>query len=407
MAILYGDGIHDDTAAIQEMIDSGVCEVKLPAPKSMYLISRPLELPSNFKLVLPRFAVIRLADNSNCFMLKNKTQFRFCWHVKAGASDNDFFCGDIPCTEYKGPAISENIEVEGGIWDFNNQGQLPNPQQHQSENDEYSGYCMFFFSVKHLRISSVTMRNPINFAITLDSVSYFTVENIDFDFNRGNPSLINMDGIHINGNSHFGVIRNLKGTCYDDLIALNADEGSCGNITNITIDGIYSENCHSAVRLLCRHTLVDKIHITNVYGTYYQYCIGITKYYSRVVQTGWFDTVTLDNLYVSKAKRPADYPWPDSYVYPLIYVEKGVRVKNLVIRTVHRREFTTPVETVLVGEGATVDNLLIEDISVESTGVGTVPLLVNEGTVKNAVVSYLRSADCDAIIDKSGNFPKN
>ena len=30
---LYGDGIHDDQPAIQEMIDSGVCEVSLPAPQ--------------------------------------------------------------------------------------------------------------------------------------------------------------------------------------------------------------------------------------------------------------------------------------------------------------------------------------------------------------------------------------
>ena len=69
---LYGDGIHDDTAAIQEMIDSGVCEVSLPAPKKHYLISKPLELPSNFRLVLPRFAVIKLADWSNCVMVRNK-----------------------------------------------------------------------------------------------------------------------------------------------------------------------------------------------------------------------------------------------------------------------------------------------------------------------------------------------
>ena len=47
MYTLYGDGIHDDTNAIQEMIDSGVCEVILPAPKKFYLISKPLELPSN------------------------------------------------------------------------------------------------------------------------------------------------------------------------------------------------------------------------------------------------------------------------------------------------------------------------------------------------------------------------
>ena len=31
--ILYGDGIHDDYPAIQEMIDSGACEVSLPVPE--------------------------------------------------------------------------------------------------------------------------------------------------------------------------------------------------------------------------------------------------------------------------------------------------------------------------------------------------------------------------------------
>ena len=33
MYTLYGDGIHDDYPAIQELIDSGVCEVALPVPK--------------------------------------------------------------------------------------------------------------------------------------------------------------------------------------------------------------------------------------------------------------------------------------------------------------------------------------------------------------------------------------
>ena len=70
--ILYGDGIHDDYPAIQDMIDSGVCEVSLPAPKKHYLISETLVLPSNFKLVLPRFAEIKLADGANCLMVKNK-----------------------------------------------------------------------------------------------------------------------------------------------------------------------------------------------------------------------------------------------------------------------------------------------------------------------------------------------
>ena len=55
---LYGDGVHDDTNAIQEIIDSGICEIGLTASKEYYLISKPLELPSGFRLVLPRFAEI-------------------------------------------------------------------------------------------------------------------------------------------------------------------------------------------------------------------------------------------------------------------------------------------------------------------------------------------------------------
>ena len=40
---LYGDGVHDDTDAIQSMLDSGVCCVALPVPGKNYLISRGID----------------------------------------------------------------------------------------------------------------------------------------------------------------------------------------------------------------------------------------------------------------------------------------------------------------------------------------------------------------------------
>ena len=46
--------------------------MSLPAPKVRYLISKPLVIPSSFKLKLPRYAEIKLADGSNCYMLQNK-----------------------------------------------------------------------------------------------------------------------------------------------------------------------------------------------------------------------------------------------------------------------------------------------------------------------------------------------
>ena len=233
--ILYGDGVHDDTAAIQELIDSGVCEVSLPAPKKHYLISKPLVIPSCFKLKLPRFAEIRLADGADCFMLQSKVvekpakrlmesftepQKKFWFFVDAYSPDSEDACHDF--------------EIEGGIWNYNNKNQKENPILTSNFTDEhYLGHTMFFYNVRNFRLSNMTFKDPANYAVMIDRASYFTVENITFDFNYGNPCACNMDGIHLDGNCHFGVIKNLQGACYDDLVALNAHEGSAGDITNI------------------------------------------------------------------------------------------------------------------------------------------------------------------------------
>ena len=63
------------------------------------------------------------------------------------------------------------------------------------------------------------------------------------------------DGIQLDGYCRFGRISNLKGATNDDLVAINADdnenESPCfGPIEDISIDGLYAEGCHSAVRIL-------------------------------------------------------------------------------------------------------------------------------------------------------------
>lgn len=333
------DGIRDNTEELQHLIDTTAGELVLPVPKVCYLISRPLLLRSNFRLVLPRFAEIKLADASNCHMLEVR----------------------------QGEETSENIEVVGGIWNFNNLGQEKNPFHFpHPEFPKYNGYGFYLKNVVGLRLADMTLKDPVTFAATLDIVSYFTVENIRFDFNYGNPWAINMDGIHLDGNCHFGTIRNLSGACYDDLVALNCDEGSNGPITNIEIDGIFSEDCHSAVRMLTVKNKLENIHIRNVHGTFYQYCIGLTKYYKGEA-LGYMDGIVLENIYASKAERlPIYHKKPTSYVYPLIWIEGGLKVKNLTIRDLFRREKTTEIDTVYVGKGACVDYLTIDGISVES-----------------------------------------
>ena len=393
---LYGDGIHDDTPALQEMIDSGVCEVILPPPEKHYLISKPLELPSNFRLVFPRFAHIRLADNSNCVMVKNKMVRDFKNRLSEEVYKNDVqkhiwsyiddFSPDAP---------SENIELCGGIWDLNNENQLPNPEQGKNFSvREFYGCGMLFYNVKNLIIKNLTVKDPSQYGMAFDTVSYFTVENITFDYNLGNPVPLNMDGVHLDGNCHYGTIKNLKGACYDDLVAVNAHEGSRGDITNIDIDGIYAENCHSAVRLLTVKNLVKNIHITNVYGTYYQYVVGLTKFYPGE-NTGCFDGITLDNLYVSKCMpvKKGDFQQPPKVeqCFPVIWVQENTVVKNLFVSHLHRRETALPMATVHVGDNATVSRLLLYNITTEREIEEEMPLLNNRGNIE-----YLSIERCDS-----------
>lgn len=402
---LYGDGIHDDTAAIQERIDSGKCELSLPAPEKFYLISRPLELPSNFRLVLPRFAEIRLAKNSNCVMIRNKLVPNYQKRLSPEVYENqlwahlwsyiDDYSSDAPC---------ENIELCGGIWNCNNMEQLPNPERKMSfEAHGFYGCGMLFYNVKNFRITSLTVKDPSSYGVAMDTVSYFTVEDITFDYNLGNPYPINMDGIHLDGNCHYGTIRNLKGTCYDDLVALNAHEGSRGPITNMKITGIYADYCHSAVRLLLVNERVENIHISDVYGNYYQYCVGLSKFYPGET-TGKYDAISVDHVYAAKAlpvrKGEFQHPPQIEKCYPLIWVQADTVVNNLTVSCLHRREYTLPRDTVFVGKGASVNRLILEDVTTENHTEQPMPLLHNLGKINYLSMRHVDCGNDEAIVNE-------
>lgn len=378
MAILYGDGIHDDYEAIQELLDSGSCQISLPAPKKFYSISKTLKIHSNQQLLLPRYAVIRIADKSNCFMLAN-------------ADPEEGNC---------------NFTVEGGIWDYNNLGQGPNPFHYPHPDDpDYIGFMFYFRNVKNFRFAHMTLKDPINFCITLDIASYFTVEDITFDFNYGNPWAENMDGVHLDGNCHYGVIRNLKGTCYDDLVALNSDEGSNGPITHIEVDGIFCENCHSAVRLLTRLNRVEHIHIHNVHGSFYQYCIGFTDLDKSIPgdYIGYFNNVLMENLHISKAERLHVHHKDGMGHFPMLWFEDGVTTKNITIRNVCRQEQVNDIPLVAVEKTAAMGHLILEDIIQQDSKIHIPAMVVNHGAIEKLTTDNLVT-DCGEVIVNDGTI---
>jgi len=351
--VLYGDGIHDDLPAIQELLDiqAYVC---LPVPQKNYLISGPIKLNSNQELKLDRFTRVKLDDYSNCCMLENK-------NTDAG---------------------DRNIKISGGIWDMNHKNQRPNPTHYaDKEKGEvlfwdwfhtpgnfdpngkqpvktYIGFCMQFFNIDGLIISDITIENPITYGINVAYTHNFTIENIRFDYFEGSPKLWNMDGIHIEGGCKNGYIHNLHGTCHDDTVALTTDDIIYGDIENITVDGIYGQNSHSAVRLLSRTHKLKNIHITNVYGTYYVAGVIISKYSEQKEYRADISNITIDNFYASFCEGTKDVTWTES---GLISFGKEIDVRNVVIEKLFRDETHISLPTLSIGNDCKIDCLSISD----------------------------------------------
>ena len=373
MAILYGDGIHDDYEAIQELLDSRNPQIVLPVPAKNYLISKTLKIYSNQQFILPRYTVIRMADMSNCYMMAN-------------ADPENGNC---------------NFTVEGGIWDYNNQGQGPNPFHYpHPDHPDYIGFMFFFHNVKNFRFAHMTFKDPINFCLTLDKASYFTVEDITFDFNYGNPWAENMDGVHLDGNCHYGVIRNLKGACYDDLVALNSDEGSNGPITHIEVDGIFCEGCHSAVRLLTRLNRVEHIHIHNVHGSFYQYCVGFTDLDKSVPgdYIGYFNNILLENFHISKAPRIPIHHKDGMGHFPMIWFEDGTSYGNIIVRNINREERVNDIPLVTAEKTTKVDYLKLEDIVQQDSQIEIPAMVMLRGTINKLSTENLVTDTGEAIV---------
>ncbi|HPW76281.1 MAG TPA: alpha/beta hydrolase-fold protein, partial [Kiritimatiellia bacterium] len=110
--ILYGDGEHDDTAAIQAKLDTGASCVYLPPPAKEYLISDTLLLGDGQELRLDRFTRIRLAPHSDCPMVANRD-------VKKG---------------------NRHLALSGGIWDFDNLRQGINFMHRKSDDPPQRAY---------------------------------------------------------------------------------------------------------------------------------------------------------------------------------------------------------------------------------------------------------------------------
>ena len=359
---LFADGIHDDTAALQALLDQGG-EVYFPSGK--YLVSRPLIIRANTHLRAARGAHLRLADGANCSLLDNEGLYT------------------------RTPDV--NITVEGGIWDGNHANQsrvMIENENAPCDEQIYIGnsllvLLMRFVHTQRLTLRDITFRDPTSYALHVADATYFNIENTMLDFDLSKP---NMDGVHIQGPARFGRITNVTGNANDDHIALCTNgtvrsEITSGPIEDVDIDGLYCDNGYTGVRLLSCGEPLRNVNIRNIHGDFRFYAVSFTHHYPLRDKPPVLENITVSDCTVSKSH--GDFPpvhRKPSLGQPLFFMEKGCRIRNVEFRNItrHERNPETLAATFLIEEGAEAEDIRIRGLRETFCG-ETAPTLRNPG----------------------------
>lgn len=366
---VVGDGVHDDTAGLQALLDSGRTEVRFPDPKVCLSITRTLKIHSCQSLVLSPSTVVRLLPRSNTVMITNDD------HNKGNSY----------------------ISVTGGIWDMDNQKQ-DLCSYHRDSNwhgeyrpDAYIGVLMRFNNVTNLTLRSLTLKDPESYGTQLGNLNRFTIEDITFDYNlkRGN-----MDGIHVHGNSRNGRIANVKGPTNDDAVALNADDAGIyemcrGPIEDVEVDGVFGRDSYTGVRLLSAGSPIRRVTIQNLHGSWRYNGVSFTNHKVHPGSASTFEDIVIRNVMGSKSnvRMTADAKNSGPLRLGLIWIDAPAVVSSLSITDLHRTERTWPAENIAIEAGATVNSLQLNNITVINHTPGTIPVLTNKGRIGRLAVA--------------------
>lgn len=370
--MLYGDGFHDDTYALQCLLnDCGIVTIDRPG---IYLVSKTLIIRSNTRLVLAPGVRLLTAPMARCTLIQN-----------------EHFAGD---------GRDENIEIIGGIWDGNCDEMGLNAEYEAIHRLDvpysptlFKGKMIRFAHVDRISLEKMTIRNPISYGVQIGDTYGFVVRDLFFDYNW---HFGNTDGVHINGPACDGVIENLCGTTNDDMVSLTTydephAEISVGDIENVSIRNISSKNGYSAIRLLSgENCSVRNIHIDGIYGDYRHNGVIISNHNQRPGKV-WFDNIVIEHVYACKSHTPLS---PECFCYweknadkcAIIGFGPLARCGRITIRDLVRHE-TKSTEGALISivESAAIDRLYLENIH-QTTGEGaTAPLIKIGGNVKELI----------------------
>jgi len=296
-----GDGIADDAAAVQSALDKAENGGKVYIPAGNYRIGRTLYIGDG--------TTVYADPDARLFVCEKSPKKR----------------GDFLLSNRDPVNGNRDITLIGGTWDGNFDGKNNTKPSDLFDPNAFSGSTLNFVNVKNLTLQSLNMRNSVVYYIRMAKLDGFVIRDIRFSSDR---RAFNQDGLHFGGEVRHGLIENItaaSGQTNDDMIAFNADDSMvrlenldlcCGPIEDITVRGVFAENCYTGFRLLSvnspiRNITMEDIRIgcrhfaLNMDGA--RYCrTPLIKPGEKPGGSGLIENLTIDNMTVSSVENAGE-----------------------------------------------------------------------------------------------------
>jgi hypothetical protein len=322
-----------------------------------------------------KYSVTGLTIYSNTTIIANAG----CGAILRNHSDKSIF---INSSQSFGFVKDSNIIISGGIWN----GNYYNPEiprGAQSKGDSISGLvgCFRFYGVDNLIVRDAILYKPATYALAAANVTHVLYENIIVDV--GPDPLINNDGLHIDGNSQYGVIRHCIINSHDDAIGLNADdlylywyngkndrkgrstkdlfysEAAAGPISDILIDDITLNSSLFGIRILSGKSRVDRITIRNIKGHTKGYAMVVDNYQHDPSVVTWAGPGNIGTINVEDFDVDI-YPGTENMPNESC-INVSTNVEQFILKNVKRKFFSALEPTVFIrGKNTVIGSLELD-----------------------------------------------
>jgi hypothetical protein len=357
-----------------------------------------------------KYSVTGLLVYSNTTVIANAG----CGAILRNHSDKSIL---MNASQTFGADKDSNITISGGIWN----GNYYNPQiprGAQGKGDSITGLvaCFRFYGVDNLIVRDAILYKPATYALAAANVTHVLYENIIVDV--GPDPLINNDGVHIDGNSRYGVIRHCIINAHDDGVGLNADdlylhwyngkadrngtssnpglfysEKSAGPISDILIEDITFNSTLFGIRILSGQSRVDRITIRNIKGYTQGYALVVDNYQHNPEMLTWAGPGNIGTINVEDV---------DVEIHTGIQMPNescmnvSTNVEQLIFKNIKRKYFAAGEPTILIrGKNTVICSMEVDGYySFDTTKNSAIPHILIDGASVNQLsvsnVSILR-----------------